>query len=134
MNLLPKFNEFIVESTQNKAHQLIDALPKGSTFEDAKRIDSVFKRSTRSWSEAIETYERLQRSAKPEMVNLKDIRITQPNIQSGKVKRMIDEKDLPIINAVQFPDETVIFDGHHRLMAAWSIGLKKVKMNVVRAN
>ena len=104
------------------AHNRIDNLPKGSTFEDAKRIDSIFKKSKHTWSETIEAFEKNQKDAEIKLVNIKDIRITQPNVQSIKVKAMIDNVDkLPTLNAVQFSDELVIYDGHHRLLATWAV-------------
>ena len=114
------------------AHNRIDNLPKGSTFEDAKRIDSIFKKSKHTWSETIEAFEKNQKDAEIKLVNIKDIRITQPNVQSNKVKAMIDNVDkLPTLNAVQFSDELVIYDGHHRVLAAWALNEPKIKVNLV---
>ena len=114
------------------AYSRIDNLPKGSTFEDAKRIDSIFKKSKHTWSETIEAFEKNEKDAEIKLVNIKDIRITQPNIQSNKVKAMIDNFDtLPTVNAVQFSDELVIYDGHHRLLAAWTLNEPKIKVNLV---
>ena len=114
------------------AYNRIDNLPKGSTFEDAKRIDSIFKKSKHTWSETIEAFEKNQKDAEIKPVNIKDIRITQPNVQSNKVKAMIDNVDkLPTLNAVQFSDELVIYDGHHRLLATWAVSEPKIKVNLV---
>ena len=114
------------------AHSRIDNLPKGSTFEDAKRIDSIFKKSKHTWSETIEAFEKNEKDAEIKLVNIKDIQITQPNIQSNKVKAMIDNVDkLPTLNAVQFSDELVIYDGHHRVLAAWALNEPKIKVNLV---
>jgi hypothetical protein len=114
------------------AHNRIDNLPKGSTFEDAKRIDSIFKKSKHTWSETIEAFEKNEKDAEIKLVNIKDIRITQPNVQSNKVKAMIDNVDkLPTLNAVQFSDELVIYDGHHRLLATWAVSEPKIKVNLV---
>ena len=114
------------------AYNRIDNLPKGSTFEDAKRIDSIFKKSKHTWSETIEAFEKNQKDAEIKLVNIKDIRITQPNVQSNKVKAMIDNVDkLPTLNAVQFSDELVIYDGHHRVLAAWALNEPKIKVNLV---
>jgi len=114
------------------AHNRIDNLPKGSTFEDAKRIDSIFKKSKHTWSETIEAFEKNEKDAELKLVNIKDIRITQPNVQSNKVKAMIDNVDkLPTLNAVQFSDELVIYDGHHRVLAAWALNEPKIKVNLV---
>lgn len=129
------FEEFINEANKNidLAIDKIDSLPKGTTFEDAKRIDSIFDKSKHTWSEVIETFETHQKEAKIKSVNVKDIKITQPNIQSNKVKKMIEDSNkLPLINVVQFPDGLAIYDGHHRLMTAWSLGETKIKVNLVK--
>jgi hypothetical protein len=129
------FEDFITESRKDidLAIARIDDLPKGSTFEDAKRIESIFTKSKHTWSEVIETFEKNQKDAKVKSVNIKDIQITQPNIQSNKVKAMIEKFDkLPMINAVQFPDGLAIYDGHHRLLTAWAIGETKIKVNLVK--
>jgi hypothetical protein len=135
MKYIKIFEDFINESTPDidAVYGRIDALPKGSTFEDAKRIDGVFDRSKHTWSEVIETFEKNQKDAKIKSINIKDIKITQPNIQSNKVKGMIKDFDkLKPINVVQFPDGPAIYDGHHRLMAAWSLGETKIKVNLVK--
>ena len=129
------FEDFITESKKDidSACARIDGLPKGATFEDAKRIDGVFTKSKHTWSEVIETFEKNQRDAKVKLVNIKDIQITQPNIQSNKVKVMIEKFDkLPMINVVQFPDGLAIYDGHHRLLTAWALGETKIKVNLVK--
>ncbi len=120
---------------QPTAYQKIDSLPKGSTFEDAKNISGVFDKSKHSWSEVIETFEKNKYDSKYKIVNINDIKITQPNIQSGKAKSMIDNaNELPAINAVQFPDGISIYDGHHRLITAWALGKKQIKVNLVTVN
>ncbi len=133
-NHIPTFESFLNESKAvDLAMDKIEVLPKGSTFEDAKRIDGIFDRSKHTWSEVIETFEKNQKDAKPKMVNVKDIQITQPNIQSNKVKAMIEKYNkLPLINVVQFPDGLAIYDGHHRLLTAWSMGETKIKVNLVK--
>jgi hypothetical protein len=126
--------QFINESKVELANQKIDDLPKGATFEDAKRIDSIFNKSKHTWSEVIEAFESGEKDAKVKSINVKDIQITQPNIQANKVKRMIAEPGkLPVINAVQFSDGISIYDGHHRLMTSWAIGETKIKVNLVKA-
>ena len=129
------FEDFLNESKNiDSSFERIDNLPKGSTFEDAKKIDGIFNRSKYTWSEVIETFEKHQKEAKIKSINIKDIRITQPNIQSNKVKAMIHEfSKLPSINVVQFSDELAIYDGHHRLLAAWSLGETKIKVNLIKA-
>lgn len=133
MKFVRLFEQFINESKVEVANQKIDDLPKGATFEDAKKIDGVFDKSKHTWSEVIEAFESNQKDAKVKSVNVKDIQITQPNIQANKVKRMIVEPGkLPIINAVQFSDGISIYDGHHRLMTTWALGETKIKVNLVK--
>jgi len=127
------YEAFILESKLDSAYERIDSLPKGSTFEDAKKIDGVFDKSKHSWSEVIEAFEKHQNEAKIKSINIKDIQITQPNIQSNKVKGMMTKFDkLPTINVVQFPDGFAIYDGHHRLLTAWALGETKIKVNLVK--
>jgi len=122
------------EDTAFSAEQRIDELPKGKLFDDAKNIESIFNRSKHSWSEVIELFEKNKDKGQEQYVNIEDIHITQPNIQSNKVKQIItNSKELPTINVVQFPDgEKVIYDGHHRLVANWALGNKKIKTNLVQ--
>jgi hypothetical protein len=44
MKRIKHFKEFLNESKKSEdfAYNKIDSLPKGSTFEDAKRIDNIF--------------------------------------------------------------------------------------------
>jgi hypothetical protein len=135
MKKVKLFEQFINESKRDfdSAMELIDGLPKGSMFDDAKKIDGVFDRSKHTWSEVIETFEKNQSEAKVKSVNVKDVKITQPNIQSNKVKGMLSDFDkLPLINMLQFPDGLAIYDGHHRLLAAWALGETKIKVNLVK--
>lgn len=134
MKKIKLFEEFVNESKDvDSAMSRIDGLPKGSTFEDAKKIDGVFNRSKHTWSEVIETFEKNQNDAKLKSVNIKDVKITQPNIQSNKIKDMIAGFDkLPPINMVQFSDGLAIYDGHHRLLTAWALGETKIKVNLVK--
>ena len=120
------------EDTTSSAEQKIDELPKGKLFDDAKNIESIFNRSKHSWSEVIELFEKNR--SKEQYVNIVDIHITQPNIQSNKVKQIItNSKEIPAINVVEFPDgEKVIYDGHHRLVANWALGNGKIKTNLVQ--
>ena len=48
-----------------------------------------------------------------------------------KVEKMLTAKDLPLINVVKFKDGYAIYDGHHRLMTAWALDDKKIKVNLV---
>jgi hypothetical protein len=133
MKRIHTFESFLVESSQD-VYGKIDVLPVGKIFSDAKKIDGVFKKSQYTWSEVIEAFEKNKESAKPQFINIKDIKITQPNIQSEKVKKMIDDIDkVPPINVVQFKNgEKAIYDGHHRLMANWALGETKIKVNLVK--
>ena len=117
-----------------KAIETIDELPKGRIFDDAKLIDGIFGKSKYSWSEVIENFEKNKDKGKIEFIKVKDIKITQPNIQSEKVKNMLTNLDkVPIIDVVEFKDGTqAIFDGHHRLTSAWVLGETKIKVNLVR--
>jgi len=118
----------------NSPDEKIDALPKGRMFDDAKNIEGIFNRSKHSWSEVVESFEANRDKVKEHYVDLKDIQITQPNIQGNKVKRLIPDLDkAPTINVVEFPDgEKVIYDGHHRLVANWALGNAKIKVNLVK--
>jgi uncharacterized ParB-like nuclease family protein len=133
MKHIKTFEGFLNESSQD-VYGKIDELPVGKIFSDAKKIDGIFKKSGYTWSEVIEAFEKNQDSAKPQTVNIKDIKITQPNIQSEKVKKMIDDIDkVPPINVVQFKNgEKAIYDGHHRLAAKWALGETKIKVNLVK--
>jgi len=123
-------------NTLPSAEQKIDILPQGKLFDDAKNIESIFNKSYHSWSETIESFEKNKDKGKEQNVDIKDIYITQPNIQSNKVKNMIANIDkLPVINVVEFPDgEKVIYDGHHRLIANWALGNTKIKVNLIKVD
>jgi hypothetical protein len=113
----------------------LETLPKGSLFEDSKKIDGIFKKSKHTWNEVIETFENNKNKATSQIVDLKEINITQPNIQAHKIKDMLQNFDkLPLINAVEFNDGLVIYDGHHRLITAWLLGKDKIKVNLVKVN
>ena len=135
MKHLKPFELFINEAKVNTqvAMDKVNSLPKGKMFDDARKIDTVFKRSSHTWSEVIETFEKNQSDASIKTVNIKDIQITQPNIQAHKIENMLkDFGKLPLINVVEFPDGLAIYDGHHRLIAAWAMGEKKIKVNLVK--
>lgn len=131
MKHLKLYEAFLNESKLDKAVEKIQALPQGQLFSDAKNIKGVFKKSKHTWSEVIETFEKNQDQAKETQIPVKDIQITQPNIQMRKVEKMLGTKDLPLINVVKFKDGYAIYDGHHRLMTAWALGDKKIKVNLV---
>jgi hypothetical protein len=130
-----KLRDILRESLNDAANERIDSLPQGKVFDDAKRIDGVFKKSSHSWSEVIEALEQNKKNGERQEVNTTDIRITQPNVQSGKVKRMVQGKDgKSTIDVVQFPDgEMAIHDGHHRLTANWALGNKTIVVNLIKA-
>lgn len=125
-----RLQDLLVETLNTK----IDQLPTGKLFSDAKNIEGIFNKSQHSWSEVIETAEKNKNNGHIETVNLKDIHITQPNIQSNKVKTMLkDLNSLPPIDVVQFEDgEMAIHDGHHRLVANWLLGHSKIKVNLIQ--
>jgi hypothetical protein len=129
MKHIKLFEAFL--SKFDKAIEKIQALPPGKMFSDAKNIEGVFKKSKHTWHEVIETFETNQDKAKEAQIPIKDIQITQPNIQIHKVEKMLGVNDLPLINVVKFKDGYAIYDGHHRLMTAWALGDKKIKVNLV---
>jgi hypothetical protein len=131
-----EFNQGGNISNIEKANIKIDQLPNGKLFDDAKNIEGVFDRSKYTWSEVIENFEKNKKSATLESINIKDIHITQSNIQSNKVKSIIKNIDgIPVINVIQFKDgEKAIYDGHHRLVANWALGNNMIKVNLVKVN
>jgi hypothetical protein len=118
------------------ANDKINTLPAGKLFDDAKSISGVFKKSERQWSDVVYNFEQNQKSAKQTFASIKDIQITQPNIQSNKAKKLIDSRvKTPIVNAVKYKNgDIVIFDGHHRLIAKWAKGNKTIRLNMVKIN
>ena len=116
------------------SYQKIDELPNGKLFDDAKNIEGIFKKSQHSWNDVIVTYEKHEEQHHIKYVNILDIHITQPNIQSNKVKTILaDLNKLSTINVVKFEDgEMAIFDGHHRLVANWALGNSKIEVNLVQ--
>lgn len=135
MNRIKLFKDFVNESKKDieSTYDRLDSLPKGTIFEDAKKIDGIFAKSKYSWSEVIEAFEKTKKDAKIKSINVKDIKITQANVQINKVKKMIQDFDkLEPINVVQFSNELAIYDGHHRLLTAWALGKTKIKVNFVK--
>jgi hypothetical protein len=129
------FEEFLNKSQkEDAAVQKVEALPKGSIFDDAKRIDGIFKLNNRPWSEIVQTWEENEKQAKPKTINPKDVQITQRNIQSGKVHEMIHRKGpLKTIHVIEYPEGMVIYDGHHRLTTAWALGIHKLRVDYIKA-
>jgi hypothetical protein len=134
MKLVKLFEQFLNESKkQEAAIEKVEGLPKGSIFDDAKRIDGIFQISNRPWSEIVQTWEENEDKAKPKTINPKDIHITQRNIQSSKVTEMIlREGKVKTINVIEYPEGPVIYDGHHRLTKAWALGETKLKVNYLK--
>lgn len=128
------FEQFLNESQkQDAALQKVEELPKGKIFDDAKRIDGVFKMSNRPWHEVVATWEQYQDAAQTKTINPKDIQITQPNIQLNKVKEMIyRDGKVKTLNVILFPEGPVIYDGHHRLTKAWALGETRLKVNLLK--
>jgi hypothetical protein len=128
------FEDFVNEAKDvESAVAKIDSLPTGAIFDDAKKIDGIFNMTKHSWSDVINAYEQNKKDSKMKSVNVKDIQITQRNIQSNKVKEMINrDGKLKTINVVQFPDGLAIYDGHHRLTTTWALGETKIKVNLVK--
>jgi hypothetical protein len=128
------FEDFVYEAKDvESAVAKIDSLPTGAIFDDAKKIDGIFNMTKHSWSDVINAYEQNKKDSKMKSVNVKDIQITQRNIQSNKVKEMINrDGKLKTINVVQFPDGLAIYDGHHRLTTTWALGETKIKVNLVK--
>jgi hypothetical protein len=126
-----RLRNLLGETSNNK----IDELPIGKLFNDAKNIQRIFNISRRSWSDVIEAFEKNKDNGNLQLVSLKDIHITQPNIQSNKVKTILaDLNKLSTINVVEFEDgEMAIFDGHHRLVANWALGNSKIEVNLVQS-
>lgn len=131
MKHIKLFEQFANESKADDAMEKIQGLPQGKMFNDAKNIEGVFKKSKHTWSEVIETFETHQSKSKEVQIPIKDIQITQPNIQMHKIEKMLNANDLPLINVVKFKDGYAIYDGHHRLMTSWALGDKKIKVNLV---
>jgi len=133
MKPIKLFEEFLNESREDAAMQKLEALPKGSIFDDAKRIDSIFKTNNRTWSEVVQAWEKNEKQAKTKTINPKDVQITQRNIQLSKVREMVYRKGpLKTINVIEFPEGMVIPDGHHRLTTAWALGETRLKVNYIK--
>jgi len=129
------FEQFLNESQkQTEALQKVEGLLKGSIFDDAKRIDTIFKMNKRPCHEIVATWEQYGDAAQTKTINPTDIQITQPNIQLNKVKEMIfRDTKVKTINVIQFPEGPVIYDGHHRLTKAWALGETRLKVNLLKA-
>ena len=135
MKHLKTFEIFLNENNQNfiDAYNKIDGLPNGH-FNGAKRIDGIFKVSRYTWNEHNEKLKNNRKIISNVYVNLDDIHITQLNIVAIKTKGILDNlKKLPVISIVELLNgEKIIYDGHHRLVAHWALGDKKIKVNLIK--
>jgi hypothetical protein len=134
IKLIDLLKEELSNKTIEISNKKIDELPSGKIFSDSKNIQGIFNTSQYSWSEVIEKFEKIKKQGKLEDVDIMSIHITQPNIQSNKVKHLIKNiNNLPYINIIQFKNgEKVIYDGHHRLVANWALGKKLIKAYLVK--
>jgi len=125
-----RLRNLLVETLHNK----IDELPAGKLFDDAKNIEGIFNKSRHTWSEVIEAFEKNKNNGRIQFVNIQDIHITQPNIQSNKVKSILNDLNKQaLIDVVEFDDgEMAIFDGHHRLVANWALVNSQIKVNLIQ--
>jgi hypothetical protein len=134
MKNLHTFEEFLNESQSVKdtAYSKIDELPNVEAKH--KRINGIFNVSKHAWSEHNEYLKRKRKMFPNVYVYLTDIHITQLDVESIKVKDILDNIDkLSLITIFQLADgEKIIYDGHHRLIAHWALGEKKIKVNLVK--
>ena len=118
-----------------KAIENLNKLPEGKTtfFKgDSKEILSLFKLSKRTHNSVLVDFENNQQNIFEKTIPIKNIKITQPYIVKSKVEAMLlNLNKLPKINVLQYKDEMVIFDGHHRLTAMYLSGIKNIKANLI---
>ena len=86
MKHIKPFEAFVNESNADSASEKIESLPKGSTFDDAKRIDGIFSKSKHTWSEVIEAFEKMANLATKAGVEGHPIRIRTPLIRMTKAQ------------------------------------------------
>jgi hypothetical protein len=114
------------------AYEKIDELPVFRYSRNLKEINGIFKISRH-------TYKELRKDLENKLIineenfmylDVMDIHISQLFIDGNKVKGIIDDIDkLPIVNVFEFSDgEKVVYDGHHRLVAHWALGEKRIKV------
>jgi hypothetical protein len=115
------------------AYSKIDELPEFEYQWRLKRISKIFKISKHTHNELPrdETGVLLPMEENVMDIDIMDIHISQLFVNAEKVKGIIDSIDkAPIINIFQFSDGVnVSFDGHHRLVAYWALGEKRIKVN-----
>ena len=135
MKSIKTFEEFLNENNQNfiDAYNKIDGLPDGY-FKGAKRIDGIFKVSRYTWNEHNEKLKNNRKIISNVYVNLDEIHITQLFIEAIKTKDILSNlKKIPTITIFELINgEKIIYDGHHRLVAHWALGEKKIKVNITK--
>ncbi len=118
-----------------KALKILNNLPGGtSSFfkNDVKDISSIFTLSKRTNNSVLVDFEKNEHRAATKIIPIKNIKITQPNIIKSRAEKMLlNFNKLPIINAVKYKNEVVIYDGHHRLTIHYLLGIKNIKTNLV---
>lgn len=120
-----------------KAIENLNKLPEGDTTffkNDVKDISSIFTLSKRTNNSVLVDFEKNEHRAAMKIIPIKNIKITQPNIIKSRAEKMlVNFNKLPIINAVKYKNEVVIYDGHHRLTVHYLLGIKNIKTNLVEA-
>ena len=118
-----------------KAIENLNKLPEGKTTffkNDVKDISSIFTLSKRTNNSVLVDFEKNEHRAAMKIIPIKNIKITQPNIIKSRAEKMlVNFNKLPIINAVKYKNEVVIYDGHHRLTIHYLLGIKNIKTNLV---
>ena len=101
-----------------KALKILNNLPEGtSSFfkNDVKDISSIFTLSKRTNNSVLVDFEKNEHRAAMKIIPIKNIKITQPNIIKSKAEKMlVNFNKLPIINAVKYKNEVVIYDGDRK--------------------
>ena len=123
------------------ANEKIDSLPVFQHSRNLKSIFGTFTMSGRAPREFIDGFEEAKAQGKlmtrgykaNTYIDVMDIHLTQLFVNEDIIKSMFDKLDkLPPINVVQFTNgEIVAFDGHHRIVANWALGKKKIKVNII---
>ncbi|MCA1806389.1 MAG: hypothetical protein LC687_00740 [Actinobacteria bacterium] len=112
---------------ENESLEILDMLPPGKIFDNAKSIAQHFPKASRPHNEILTDFENGEDTASLQSVEVDSIHITQPNIVYDKIVRFLDNVDqLAPIPVVQYEDEIAIADGHHRLVATWLSGKERI--------
>ena len=115
-----------------KAIEQLSKLPQGKIFDDAKNITGIFKQSKLIHNKVLVDFENMRQTSYITEIPLSNIRITQSNIRENKVIDIIKSYNKNItIPGVRYGEVVVIPDGHHRLTAAFLLGLNKIKVELV---